>query len=64
MARATLAAASLSDNALVAQWIERRFPEPQVVGSTPIEGTQSIDTRERLPRTFRELLGEGRAPSI
>ena len=42
MARATLAAASLSDNALVAQWIERRFPEPQVVGSTPIEGTEVI----------------------
>ena len=37
---AQLLAANLHCVALVAQWIERRFPEPQVVGSIPIEGTK------------------------
>ena len=39
-------------HALVAQWIERRFPKPCVGGSTPLGGTIKIPSHKESPYDF------------
>src|SRR6266545_450387 len=45
--------------ALVAQWIEQRFPKPRVAGSIPAGGTASTSANALPGDPRRALLGPG-----
>jgi hypothetical protein len=50
---------TISAIALVAQWIERRFPEPQVACSIHAEGTGSCRGHWVMPRALGHAEGTG-----